>query len=255
MFPNIMFPNVPMISMYPNDLNEHCAKHFVDMANAPMNAQASVRYGVHMSHLIEHLQINKAIPILKKMRVNEAFQVIKTWTNAWATARGYQGRPVAPCFFGCRDREDDLCHYFDCPHMWCRVAECINMPVSRNPCIRFGAMEPTVESLLVVACVFHGYHSIKHIHIDYPAEISERALENLERFGGAVTAVARSLGLPVHLPPALVNVNIAPDTNLARAPSIPLNPLEHVPLALPHCESSNGILRIGDSVADSASHA
>ena len=88
--------------------------------------------------------------------------IIKTWVNSWATSSRLHEEVQLPCLFGCQDAPDHMIHYVQCPFWLLLLTKLFqeNLP-SPMPLQRLGLVNPTVQSLLSVACSFAGDHAMK----------------------------------------------------------------------------------------------
>ena len=90
-----------------------------------------------------------------------SIKVMKTWSNAWSTSHRYHEGKILPCMFGCHGCKDTLNHYLQCPHLfalWRYLVEGTN----EMPLIRWGLIHPDKHTFHSIACVFSGYHAIRH---------------------------------------------------------------------------------------------
>ena len=107
------------------------------------------------------------------MRQHDAMRVVRTWCNAWATSTRYHHERIFPCLFDCTSSggacdhaghriEDRMIHYAQCPMLFALVsAICQPCQTSDNPLERWAIMNCSMDSLLVVSCMFAGYHACK----------------------------------------------------------------------------------------------
>ena len=86
-------------------------------------------------------------------------RVLKTWTNAWATSHRFHEKPLLPCLFGCKEI-DKLSHYVQCPAL-ASLVRSFSPSLPACPLARFGLVDTSRESLLIVAATFEGYHAVK----------------------------------------------------------------------------------------------
>ena len=126
---------------------------------------------------------------------------IKTWCNAWATSARMHEDTCLPCLFGCQDARDRMDHYIHCP-FWCYLLLKLHTdpPPSPLPLTRLALMDPSIPSLLTVACSFAGYHAIKRLahsmsFSDAPLSSSQVALCH-RTFFDAFCAAALDCSLP-----------------------------------------------------------
>ena len=160
-------------------------------------------------------QFSLACALLRTMRCHEAMQVIKTWTNSWATSGRYHENPIFPCLFGCRDRQSffgmirsplpilvsdfgvcppgDFSHYLICPKMWHAIDSIVTHSVPIDPFKRLGLTDSTYDNLFPLACSFHSYHAIKHVRNSPYSSLDFTS--NSRLFAGAFIAAAHIVGL------------------------------------------------------------
>ena len=81
---------MPLI--YSQSLTVHIASHI----SAMTGFQPQFLLGASIEGLVAD-----TMPLLRQLRVHEAFQVIRTWGNSWSTSDRYHERVRLPCLFGC----------------------------------------------------------------------------------------------------------------------------------------------------------
>jgi len=161
-------------------------------------------------------QLNEVLPLISKMRVHEAMQIIKTWTNSWATSVRYHESTIFPCLLGCTDKDryfgmiqvppcpkafghlgsspcDDFSHYLICPKMWRVIDSIVTHSVPIDPLKRLGLIDSNYENLFTLACCFHAYHAIKHVRNNHPSSLNFSA--NIRLFSEAFVTAAHIVGL------------------------------------------------------------
>ena len=104
-----------------------------------------------------------------------------SWVNSWATSKRMHEATLLPCLFGCQDAIDCMTHYVHCPFWLYLLTRLLQQsPPSPLPLTRIGLVDPTIDSLLAVACSFAGYHAVKrqalelnftHSHLD-PTQVA-----------------------------------------------------------------------------------
>ena len=89
---------------------------------------------------------------LKKLRMHDAFQVLRTWLNAWTTSTRYHEAVTLPCLFGCVEEVDDQAHYCRCPRMQAIIDHHVKFFRPPTALDRLGLISPSKDVLLAVAC-------------------------------------------------------------------------------------------------------
>ena len=115
---------------------------------------------VLIGEAIESL-VSVAFSSLRKIRMHEAFQVIRTWVNSWSTSTRYHEDPVLPCLFGCVNLPDSLQHYLACAPMNRIVDSHILRYRPTHPLNRLRLHIPSKEGFLEFAATFRAYHAVK----------------------------------------------------------------------------------------------
>ena len=100
-----------------------------------------------------------ALLIVKSLKPHVAVQVIKTWSNAWATTHRFHEARRLPCLFGCSDALDSLNHYAFCPFIR-SVTERLGCNHSNTPSCMLGLENPSIIGMKGVAATFYVYHSV-----------------------------------------------------------------------------------------------
>ena len=98
------------------------------------------------------------------IRKHEAFQVIKTWVNSWATSRRFEHDAVTlSCIFGCAEEgcEDDFLHYVKCHVLWSMVEDRSKFTVPSRGLERLGINNPSKRTFHVISAIFQAYHGTK----------------------------------------------------------------------------------------------
>ena len=97
---------------------------------------------------------------VSSLRTADAIKVIKTWSNGWTTSYRMHEEVLLNCLFGCCGKPDDLSHYLQCPIL-CSLSQFMtgfNVP---DPLTRWGIKNSSLDNLVVVCCMFSGYHAIR----------------------------------------------------------------------------------------------
>ena len=97
---------------------------------------------------------------LKENTVSVVIKVLKCWCNGWASSRRYHEDKLLPCLFGCNQCNDELEHYFQCPHLF-SLWSFLSGNTSADPLVRWGLIHPAALQFKIVSCVFSGYHSVR----------------------------------------------------------------------------------------------
>ena len=85
---------------------------------------------------------------------------LRTACGGWTTSiRMHQEVAFSGCFFGCRDCEDSLTHYLQCPSLWSLARE-MSQISELSPSLphRLSLVNPTKEKLVLLAFVHSLYH-------------------------------------------------------------------------------------------------
>jgi hypothetical protein len=106
------------------------------------------------------IHLDSCIALLRKMRPSKAMQVLKTWTNSWATSHRSHDPTILPCLLGCKAHTDSLIHYLQCPHMY-SLMKFFDRSTDENPLIRFGLVNPSLNCLAIICCTSAGYHAVR----------------------------------------------------------------------------------------------
>ena len=105
-----------------------------------------------------------ALLIVKSLKPHIAVQVIKTWSNAWATTHRFHQARRLPCLFGCLDAPDCLNHYAFCPFVINVMEQTAGTVLSRmpshTPACMLGLENPCRTGMKGVAATFYAYHSV-----------------------------------------------------------------------------------------------
>ncbi len=86
---------------------------------------------------------------------------LKTISNGWCTSWRMHETIKLPCVFGCFNENDDVNHYLDCPFLVSTIHEFTQMPLGRNRIYRLALAEPTPQSVIQCAIMYHIYHTAK----------------------------------------------------------------------------------------------
>ncbi len=150
---------------------------------------------------VNQVNLDTCLTVLKSLRCADSIRVWKTWVNGWATSHRYHSTNLYPCLLGCSGAPDDLKHYVRCPHLYALCKYLINH-TSADPLARLGLVNPCIECLKVVCCIFGGYHAAHRLAVGgrigpIPNEqISGGQLRRLwSVFAEAFNVEARELGL------------------------------------------------------------
>ena len=127
--------------------------------------------------------LDPALIVLKTLRPFEVMQVIKTWSNAWATSHRFHESGRLPCLMGCPDEPDSLDHYASCVRMESIIVQCFNSLAPSLSCTgdsgsselgslcrmwrgtsMLGLDDPSRFNLRCIACMFYAYHAVKFKH-------------------------------------------------------------------------------------------
>ena len=135
---------------FPNNFENFCTDRIANLLSLEFDPCAT-------------LDLGDSFKTLKKMRKHEAFQVIKTWINSWATSRRFDHDSITlPCIFGCGNGcEDDLAHYIKCVILWSLVESKISFSLPSQSLERVGVIRPTKQDLHLLAAIFQAYHGTK----------------------------------------------------------------------------------------------
>ena len=70
------------------------------------------------------------------------------------------GSTIFACLLRCKVHTGSLIHYLHCPHMY-SLMKFFNRSTDENPLIRFGLVNPSLDSLAIICCTSAGYHAIR----------------------------------------------------------------------------------------------
>jgi len=135
------------------------------------------------------INLDLCIALLRKMPAGKAITILKTWANSWATSHRSHDPIILPCLLGCKAKPDSLIHYLQCPHLYA-LMKFFYRSTDDNPLIRFGLVNPSLESLSIVCCASAGYHAVRrnvrktgcvHLPRENTALFQENALFLLQR--------------------------------------------------------------------------
>jgi len=92
-----------------------------------------------------------------------ASAIIKTWLNAWTTARRYHVPDYEniPCVFKCGMGKCDIAHYMKCPKLWTVIADCTKAPIASTFAQRMFLQMWSKEQARTLAVAFIAFHSVK----------------------------------------------------------------------------------------------
>ena len=68
---------------------------------------------------------------------------------------------ILKCIFGCRDHQDRLSHYLECPILLSILDEVFTVPVPPTTASRVNYEHPSLLKLLLISVSFEIYHAIK----------------------------------------------------------------------------------------------
>ena len=106
------------------------------------------------------INLDSCFALLRRMGAGKAITVLKTWTNSWATSHRSHDPTILPCLLGCKAKPDSLIHYLQCPHLYA-LMKFFYCSTDENPLIRFGLVNPSLDSLSIICCASAGYHAIR----------------------------------------------------------------------------------------------
>ena len=137
-------------SRFPDRFETHISKHIAQLLELDLDGSCTFAFG-------------EAFRLLKSIRKHEAFQVIKTWVNSWATSRRFDHDTLTlPCIFGCSGGcEDDLLHYLKCHILWSLVEDRSNFVVPSRGLDRLGINNPSKRTFHLISAIFQAYHGTK----------------------------------------------------------------------------------------------
>ena len=135
----------------PDRLVKHISKHIAQLLVINSDGSSTFSFG-------------EAFHLLRSSRKHEAFQVMKTWVNSWATSRRFDhGTITLPCIFGCSEGcEDDLLHYLKCTILWSLIEDRSSFLVPVNGLDRLGITNPSKRTLHLISATFQAYHGTKN---------------------------------------------------------------------------------------------
>jgi hypothetical protein len=100
---------------------------------------------------------------LNGLRSFQAMQVIRTWSNSWATTcRFHEARTLA-CLFCCAAASDGLTHYAFCEVLGSIMTQFVGEPADASGTASLGLANPSVSNLKRTACMFHACHAVKRL--------------------------------------------------------------------------------------------
>jgi len=121
-----------------------------------------------------------ALQLLHELKPFQVMQVIKTWSNAWATTHRFHESGRLPCLLGCPNEPDSLDHYAFCARMQSIIVLSVTgsapsphaplVPSSMelgsigcrwNGPLYLGLDDPCRLNFQCVASMFYAYHAIK----------------------------------------------------------------------------------------------
>ena len=146
------------------------------------------------------LDADGGFALVRQLAPRTAFQVWRTWTNAWPTSWRFHDDEKLPCLAGCPSGQgsDILQHYLECPRLWFVIKICTNGPPpgDRRDKLGFGAAARHALLQLAVACsvylVLKRDGSVRCAALE---AVSSRQLRPLlQLMKGAATAAAHAHG-------------------------------------------------------------
>ena len=91
----------------------------------------------------------------------DVVQVLKTWTNSWATSLRFHDDKRLPCLLGCDCARDKVEHYVVCGRIHSAVDNMVVKPSDDVSFADFGVARPSEFALRCTACTFYAYHAVK----------------------------------------------------------------------------------------------
>ncbi len=85
----------------------------------------------------------------------------KTLVGGWTTSHRMHEQEVLPCIFGCRSETDVLGHYLMCTPLWLICSRALSVEAPLHLGERICVMNPSVETLQLLALCFQVYHYTK----------------------------------------------------------------------------------------------
>ena len=103
--------------------------------------------------------LDQALLSARSLKPYEVVQVMKTWSNSWATSHRFHEKTRLPCLFGCSGGLDSMQHYAFCEFI---ASICTSQPGDSQCfcCSLLGLEDPTPINLKGVAAMFYAYHSV-----------------------------------------------------------------------------------------------
>ena len=101
-----------------------------------------------------------ALLVVKSLKPHVAVQVLKTWSNAWATSHRFHESRRLPCLFGCHNKPESLNHYAFCPYIKSTVEQHNSVCNELSAECLLGLSDPSIIRLKRVAAMFYAYHAV-----------------------------------------------------------------------------------------------
>ena len=124
------------------------------------------------------------------------------WVKHIATSGHRSHDPtILLCLPGCKAHSDSLIHYLQCPHLYA-VMKFFYCNTDNNRLIRFGLLNPSLDSLSIVCCTSAGYHAVRRSvrKTSFTTNDKELSVGDIRRFwtvfAEAFTAEARERSAP-----------------------------------------------------------
>lgn len=105
--------------------------------------------------------LDSALQCLGRLPTHEVVQVLKTWSNSWATSHRFHESQRLPCLLGCESGLDSLVHYAFCPVIRDIVCQKVGLPGTWPGIDKLGTSSLSEVSLKCIACVYYAYHAVK----------------------------------------------------------------------------------------------
>ena len=73
--------------------------------------------------LLTNAEWRETFAVWKRAGSFAATCTMKTNLAAWCTSKRMHEAIVLPCIYGCKNKQDDIFHYVDCPTLWMIVQD------------------------------------------------------------------------------------------------------------------------------------
>jgi len=133
---------------------------FVNSLNDTVTRRLTMLYRPYSLDFQNSILLERCWATLRENSVSVVIRVLKCWCNGWASSRRYHEDKLLPCLFGCNQCNDELEHYFQCPHLFA-LWSFHTGGTSADPLVRWGLSHPDALQLKYVSCVFSGYHAVR----------------------------------------------------------------------------------------------